>query len=427
MATDLVPLRRNRDFNLLWGSLTLSGLGSNMSNLAFPLLVLALTGSPVQAGIVGTVAAIARIATRLPAGVALDRINRRTAMLCCDAARLLAFAGLAVLVFTDHASLVLIALTAVVEALGGAVFEIAEASALPMIVPLEQLADASARNSVRGAATALIGPPIGGVLFGVARALPFLADALSYLLSFIGIAMIKTPMQKDVAERHRSSILRGLVDGFRFVLTQPFLRAQTFIATSFNLAIQSATFCLVVALRLHGVAPGQIGVAETILGLGGLTGGFAAGFLRRQLSLLTLVRGICWGGVALLAFNTLLAGHLVSAVPIALIFVMLPAINAVMVAYQVMVTPNEIQGRVVSARLTVAGGLATLGPLIAGILVNSVSITAAMLFSAAAMAVGGLVTLFSKGIREMRMPDQDGTPAEPPAEPEDATMPASAT
>ncbi len=417
MMTEITPLRRNRDFNLMWGSLTLSYLGSNMSGVTFPLLVLALTGSPVQAGIVGTSAAIAQVATRLPAGVMLDRVNRRTAMLCCDAARLVAFGGLGLLILTHHALLIFIIATAVVEGVGGSIFEIAEASALPMIVPAEQVSDAVARNSVRGAATALVGPPIGGVLFSIARALPFLADGLSYLLSFAGIAMIKAPMQKDAAERDRSSLLRGLVEGFRFLLTQPFLRAQLYIATSFNMAIQSSTFCLILALRLHGLAPGEIGVAEAILGLGGLTGGFAAGFLRRQLSLLTLIRGICWGGAALLGFNTLLAGHLVSAVPIALVFVLLPAINSVMVAYQVSVTPNEIQARVIAARLTVAGGLATLGPLIAGVLVHSVSIVAAMIFSAAAMAVGALVTMLSKGIREMRPAGED----QPEATPENET------
>jgi predicted MFS family arabinose efflux permease len=338
--------------------------------------------------------------------VVLDRVNRRTAMLFCDAVRFVALGSLGVLVLTGHASLIVIASIAVVEAVCGSVFEIAEASGLPMIVPLEQLPDASARNSVRGAATGLIGPPIGGVLFSVGRALPFLADALSYLLSFIGVALIRTPMQKNLG-RGRSSMVRGLVEGFRFAFTQPFLRARMFIAASFNLAIQSATFCMVLALRLNGVSAGRIGVAVAILGVGGLAGGFAAGFLRRQLSLLVLVRGICWCGVALLGLNAFLAGHLLSAVPIALIFMLLPAINAVMVAYQVKVTPNEMQGRVESVRLTVAGGLATLGPVIAGVLVDSVNIVTATLFSAVAMAVGALVTVFSRGIRELRPLDHD--------------------
>ncbi|WP_157756658.1 MFS transporter [Plantactinospora sp. KBS50] len=406
MTAAPTALRRNRDFNLLWGSLTLSQLGSNISGLAFPLLVLALTGSPVQAGAVGTVAAVARVATRLPAGVLLDRVNRRTAMLVCDGVRLVAFGGLGVLVLTDHATLLLIGLTAVIESVGSAIFEIAERSALPMVVPLEQIPDAIARNSVRGAATALVGPPIGGTLFGIARALPFLADALSYLLSFIGIYLIRRPMQKDAAERERVPILRGLRDGLRFVFTHRFLRAYLFIAVSFNLAIQGTTFCLYLALRLHGVPPREIGFAEAILGLGGLAGGFLAGFLRRRLSLLALVRGICWGGAALLGVDALLAGRLVSAIPIAVVFLLLPAINSVLIGHQAAITPNEMQGRVASVLGTFAGGLATLGPLIAGAFVHGVGAPAAMIFSAAVMGVGALVATFGRGIREMRPVDR---------------------
>jgi len=75
----------------------------------------------------------------------------------------------------------------------------------------------------------------------------------------------------------------------------------------------------------------------------------------------------------------------------------LPAINSVLVGHQVASTPNEIQGRVLATRLTVAGGLATLGPLIAGVLVHSVSIVAAMIFSAAAMAVGAAINPVQQG------------------------------
>jgi hypothetical protein len=76
--------------------------------------------------------------------------------------------------------------------------------------------------------------------------------------------------------------------------------------------------------------------------------------LRRQLLLLTLIRGICWGGVALLGFNALLVGSPVSAVPIALVFVLLPTIDAVSFSDQAL-TPNGIQGRY-AVKLMVAGG-----------------------------------------------------------------------
>jgi MFS family permease len=407
MTAHSTALWRNRDFNLLWSSLTLSQLGSNISALAYPLLVLYLTGSPVQAGVIGTVAAVARVAARLPAGVLIDRVDRRTAMLTCDAARLAALGGLGVLVFTGQATLLLIGLAALVEAVCASIFEIAERSALPMVVSAAQMPDAIALNSVRGAATALVGPPLGGALFSISRALPFLADAVSYFLSFIGIFLIRVPMQKDAAERDRVPILLGLRQGIRFVLTNPFLRALMFTAASFNLAITSTIFCLYLALQQNGVSPTKIGIAEAILGLGGLAGGFAAGFLRRHLSLLVLVRGICWGGVALLGFDVLLAGRLISAVPIALVFLLLPAINSVLLSHQAAITPNEMQGRVVSVHLAFAGGLATLGPFIVGVLVHGPGVPAAMIFSPAVLAVGALVTTFSRGIREMRMVDAE--------------------
>src|SRR5262245_15812614 len=70
-------LWRNRDFNLLWGGQALSSLGSAMADLAFPLLVLALTGSPVAAGWVGTIALTVQVVVSLPSGFLVDRVNRR--------------------------------------------------------------------------------------------------------------------------------------------------------------------------------------------------------------------------------------------------------------------------------------------------------------------------------------------------------------
>ncbi|MHB1527359.1 MAG: MFS transporter [Candidatus Dormibacteria bacterium] len=96
MSTE--PLRRNRNFQLLWVGQSLSALGSNVSDLAYPLLVLALTRSPLKAGLVGTFYLMAQMAFRLPAGAIADRVNRRALMLASDLVRLLALGGLGVAV-----------------------------------------------------------------------------------------------------------------------------------------------------------------------------------------------------------------------------------------------------------------------------------------------------------------------------------------
>ncbi len=81
MAT---PLRSNRDFRLLWMSGLFAVLGSQMSALALPLLILKETGSAVQAGTVGTVSICAVLITMLPGGVMADRVERRRLMRLCD-------------------------------------------------------------------------------------------------------------------------------------------------------------------------------------------------------------------------------------------------------------------------------------------------------------------------------------------------------
>src|SRR4051812_1631994 len=83
----LPPLWRNRDFMLLWSGQAVSVLGSTMSQLVFPLLVLSLTGSPLSAGIAGALYSIPYIIFSLPAGALIDRWDRKLVMILCDTGR----------------------------------------------------------------------------------------------------------------------------------------------------------------------------------------------------------------------------------------------------------------------------------------------------------------------------------------------------
>src|SRR5690242_16917650 len=94
-----VPLRRNRDYMLVWAGQAVSELGSQVSTVAYPLLVLALTHSPAKAGVVGLAATLPLPLLALPAGVLADRFDRKRLMLACDALRAAALAALTVAVF----------------------------------------------------------------------------------------------------------------------------------------------------------------------------------------------------------------------------------------------------------------------------------------------------------------------------------------
>ncbi|MGX6604905.1 MFS transporter [Micromonosporaceae bacterium Da 78-11] len=397
----MTTLGRNREFNLLWTSQSLSDLGGAIARLAVPLLVLELTGSAVQAGLVGTTALVAHLVIRLPAGVLADRVDRRTAMLICDAIRLVAFVALAVAVATDRVGLAAIIIVAVLDAVLGALFQTVEHAALRSIVPIAQLPAAVARNEARSYGTSLAGPPLGGLLFGLAHAVPFAANALSYLASLIGVLLIRKPLQTEHAEApagHRAALMEGL----RFVFANPFLRAVLIIAAPLNLALNGAIFTIIISLQRHDVTPGVIGLVETIVGVGGLTGAFLAPVLQRWLPFPRLARFICWTTTAVLAIAALLTSSILAAAPLALAVFLGPSCNAALFGYQAAITPDRLQGRVVSVIITVAMSASAAAPVLAGVFVTAWGGPTAILLFTAVVSVAAFTATFAAGVRTMR-------------------------
>ena len=198
---DPAPLRRNRDFQLLWIGQAASALGSRASSVAYPLLVLALTGSPAQAGLVGFAATIPYLLVQLPAGrpgrpgrpPAGDDGLRRGPARGAGRAR-----GRGRGRSSRRSRL--IAAVALVEGCLTVVFNLAELSAVQLLVPSTQLEPALAQNEARVRGAGLLGQPLGGALFGLGRAVPFAADAASYAASLVTLAAIRRPL---VAPRRR--------------------------------------------------------------------------------------------------------------------------------------------------------------------------------------------------------------------------------
>ncbi|MFG1995069.1 MFS transporter [Actinoplanes sp. NPDC048988] len=387
-------LWRNREFNLLWTSQTLSDLGDGVATLALALLVLVQTGDPVSAGLVGTLASVARLVCRLPAGVIADRFDRRRLMLACDCVRLLAFTVLTVAVVTGRASLPLIIAAAVFDAAFGALFGTAEDASLRSIVPIEQLPDAVARNEARSYGAMLAGPPLGGLLFSVGHAVPFLGNAVSYLVSLVMVGAIRKPLQ---APRDKDVPVR-FAEGLRFIVTHPFLRMLMLIAAPLNFAIGGVVFAVVVALQSGGTAPAVIGLVETVVAVGGLLGAVVAPRLQRRLGLTVLVRVICWLAVVLLASAALLTSSVAAAVPLALTVFLGPAGNAALFGYQAAITPDHLQGRVVSVIMMAATSMAALAPVVAGSLVAAFGAPTAILVFAGSVAVPAVGATFGTGL-----------------------------
>ncbi len=393
-------LWRNREFNLLWVSQALSDLGNAISTLAVPLLILHITGSAVQAGLVGTIGLVVMVVARLPAGVLVDRLDRRKIMLVCDAVRLVAYLTLGLVILNHQPSVAAVLAAVVIGAAGSALFSTAEHSSLRNLVASGQLPAAVARNEARTYATSLAGPPLGGLLFGLGRAYPFLGDALTFLASYLGVYRVHRPLQQPRAGPPGRGA-DDLLEGLRFVLGNPALRAILLIAAPLNLSINGIIFTIIVTLQRQNTRPGVIGLVETVVAIGGLLGALAAPALQRRLPLPALIRGICWAAAGFMAISALLTSSVLAAVPVAIAVFLGPASNAALFGHQAAITPDRLQGRVVSVIIVVATSVSAVAPLLAGALITLIRSPATILVFSAVVAGSAVAATLSRGIRAM--------------------------
>jgi predicted MFS family arabinose efflux permease len=391
-------LWRNRDFQLLWIGQAASALGSRASTIAYPLLVLALTGSPADAGIVGFAATIPYLVLQLPAGVLVDRVDRRRAMLACDAGRFVILAGVAAAVASGRSPLWLLVLTALAEGCLTVVFNLAELSAIQLLVPSGQLEPALAQNEARVRGAGLAGQPLGGFLFGLGRAVPFAGDAISYAVSLVTLAAIRRQLvAEEVGERRHP--FTEMVEGLRWLWHQPFLRSTTLIVAASNGLFQAVTLAVIVVARAHGASSAVVGIILAGWGVGGLAGAAGAAWLGRRLPAGAVVIGANWVWAALLPVVALVPEPLAIGTAGAGMAFVGPAWNVVLGSIEMRLTPAALLGRVQAVQMTAAFGAIPLGSLIGGFLLDRLGPEEAVWALAGCMLVIAVVATLTPSVR----------------------------
>jgi MFS family permease len=388
---------------LLWSGQAVSELGTRTAWIAYPLLVLALTGSPAKAGIVGFANRFPFVLFSLPAGALVDRWDRKRIMLVCDAGRAVGVGSIAAALAIGRLSFTQILFVAFVEGTMTVFVGPAEFAAVRRIVPREQISAAIARNEGRVYAASLSGPPLGGFLFGLGRALPFLADALSYVFSFASLLAIRSEFQderSDPASRLRSEIS----DGVRWLWRQAFLRTTFLLAGAGNFISNGLVLVIIVLAQRQGASSASIGLIFALSAVGGLIGSAAAPALQRRVSAAHVRIGYHAGYALLIPFLAI-APPLALGLLVALMLFGAPTLNAVFGAYQVALVPDDLQGRVESVAGLVAAGAVPLGTLLAGLLLAGIGAVSTVFVFAGLGVVVALVAILSRPLR--RIPDLD--------------------
>ena len=395
---------------LLTGRL-LSTLGSQVTAIAYPLLVLAVTHSPAKAGFVGFAGLVPYAAFALPAGVAADRWNRKRLMIAADGVRAVAIATLAATILLDRVSFWQIAVVAFIEGTGSLFFNTAHAGALRAIVPRQQLPAAVGVTRARGAVVMLAGPPLGGALFTLGRAVPFLFDAVSYAFSFFSLALMRTPFQEE-REIDLTRLRTQVAEGFRFLWNRPFLRTCAFLYGLGNFTIPGVLLVLVVSAQRDGLSSTGIGVLVAAFGAAILVGSLASPLFRRTLSVRAILLLELWAGLGIVAFLVWPNVYVLAAAMVVQ-GITLPVTDSVVEGYRLAVTPDRLLGRVESARSMISLLAAPLGPLVAGVLLASTSARATVAFFAVFTLALALWGTLSPAIRAAPNLDElDAIPAD---------------
>jgi predicted MFS family arabinose efflux permease len=364
-----VPLFRNRSFQSLWVNQFLSSVSKEATEVAYPLLVLATTGSATLSATVGATQMVAAGLTSILGGWLADHRDRRFLLIGCDLTRAVLLLALCVLIGTGNAGTITIFATAVGSAVCLGIANPAALAAVKHLVPPSQLTQATAQNQIRPHAAMTLGSPIGGSLFAVGRAVPFLASALTFVLSAAALLFVSRPMQ-EARPVHRRDEPGGALAGYRAIRAEPIIFLWLLWVIGSNMAFNhTGTFlALIATARDRGAQEPTIGLMLAIAGAGGLAGSLVATWVVRRLSPSAVFAIAAWLGPAAAVLLVALPGTVALGVVVACVFARAPAVNALFYAYVAVLVPDHLQGRVTGLAMFVSLFSTPLGILGVGML-----------------------------------------------------------
>ena len=394
----LPRLEHIRDFRLLWVGGLLAGLGAQMSTLALPLLVLRRTGSAVEAGLVGSVELVALLVGMLPGGAVVDLVERRRLLLLCSFASMLTPAALALCVFLGAVRLPLVLLVAAFAAVINSVDGPAALGLLRTVIPPELFGAAASRMQARAAAARVIGPLLGGALFALDPALPFLGEAGCLLLSIGCLALLRTRSAPSPGAPafSRTSLLAGFV----FLWARPYLRTVLLVfGLGMNAAFDALMFVVVAVASHRGGSGVDGGTVVSLTAVGSLGGALLAPRVPDRLRPRTRISGVAWACALLAALLPLSSNALYSGALCALCVAVAAVASISFMTTLLTVTPDELVGRVQNAAGLLSSLVQPVAPLIGGVLLTEWGGAAAYRVLAAVFLVCALILAVAPSAR----------------------------
>ncbi|MEY4081640.1 MAG: hypothetical protein RL430_2070 [Actinomycetota bacterium] len=370
-----------------------------------PLLAISLTQDTRLISAVSFSSMIPWLFLSLPAGVFIDRWDRKTVMVIADSLRALMYALVAVLVAVDSLSIWVLLVVLLVIGCAEVFFDMSAQAFLPSIVPEEQLHRANgllyAAEIVWGS---FIGLPVGSWLFVVAAGVPFGINGASFALAAVLVASITVrtpPNPATTGGEVTTSFVTDLKEGLRWLRGHRNLRTLAVLLGVTNGAMMLGEAIFVkFAFRHLGVGPKGYGLLLAVTSGGAIIGGLLGDRIAKRLG----VSASIISAYVIFAVADVIRAAWPSVILFAAMSVLVALAgtvwNVVTVSYRQRVIPAELFGRVNSAYRFIGTGSIGIGALVGGQVAHYAGLRAPYFLGSAVTLVAlvwGLPTLRSPG------------------------------
>jgi MFS-type transporter involved in bile tolerance (Atg22 family) len=395
----------SRAFWTFWAAGATSQLGTAVTTVALPLTaVTVLDATPFEMGMVAAAGYAAWLVLGLPAGVITQRLPLRGTQVLLDLVRAAALMSVPLAWWLGKLTVLQLVAVALLISTANVVFEVANSTFLPRVVPSEDLQRRNSLISGFHAVNSLGGPGVGGVLVGwLGAPAALLADCFSYVVS----ALLLSTLPRSRVERPESWPPLGAMirEGFHYVARHPVMGPCMWNAAVINFVCgaQFTLFPLFLVRELAAPAA-VVGLLLATEGVGAL---FGAVLMPRLAARLGTARLDIAGNVLsfLAAFVLPLShgkgGWVVFGVGNALFAAGVVVGSIATRTYRQIASPPELLSRVTATVRFVSWGAIPVGSLLAGVVATTVGSRAALLLMAAVMSIAPLTLLLSR-VRSLR-------------------------
>ncbi|MFF7586925.1 MFS transporter [Kitasatospora purpeofusca] len=425
-AAPPVPLRRNWRFQALWAGQAGSTLGLQIIDTAYPLLLLALTGSSTLAAAFGALQIGASVLFGIHGGSVADRYDRRRILIVGDTTRLIACASVPLAMALGRLTVTHSLLVAVVVGATIAYTGPVRLLAVRSVVPPEQLRQALAQDEARMSGAGLIGPPLAGALFGLGRAAPFVGTALTSLLSLVVAVLVRFPGRPEspsgtgeadgtngtdgTGRRGGTGSAKGAaLAGYRYLAGSALLRPILAVVLLSNLAGTAMLLPVMVVLRGQGTSDAGIGLALAGEAVGALAGALLVRRLHRLAGPGALLLAVSWLTAPVILAPLLPGGPATVFAGLFVVGLGVPTLRVMIDLLVFQQVPDALRGRVIAATMTMFTVGMPAGMVGSGLLLDHLSPAAALGTVAALLAAGLVPATAGRTLRRATWPER--TPA----------------